>query len=309
MEKHINQKYKDRIFRLVFSDRKDLLELYNAVNGSSYTDPDALEITTLEDAIYISMKNDISFLIDDILNLYEHQSTYNPNMPVRGFLYLAEIYRQYIDSRKLNLYSSRLMRLPVPQYLVFYNGLRKEPDRMELKLSRAFGQQPGIEPCMEFRAVMLNINMGNNRELLERCRRLGEYSGFVAKVREKLADGGEIAAAVDAAVVDCIRDGILADILSAHRAEVSDMILTEYNEEEHIAMEREEAKLEGIEQGKELLLIDMICRKLRNGRTVETIAKELDEESEKVSRICSAAEPAAPDYDSSRVYAILHEEL
>ena len=115
----INAKYKDRLFRWIFSSKKELLDLYNAVRGTNYTDPEALEITTLEDVVYMGFKNDISFLVDDVLNLYEHQSTYSPNMPVRGFLYLADIYRKYLESRDENLYSSRLVQLPFPQYLVF----------------------------------------------------------------------------------------------------------------------------------------------------------------------------------------------
>lgn len=95
----INAKYKDRLFRWIFSSKKELLDLYNAVRGTNYTDPEALEITTLEDVVYMGFKNDISFLVDDVLNLYEHQSTYSPNMPVRGFLYLADIYRKYLESR------------------------------------------------------------------------------------------------------------------------------------------------------------------------------------------------------------------
>ena len=155
----VNRIYKDRLFRLVFSDRRNLLELYNALNGSHYEDPEALEITTLEDAIYMSVKNDLSFLIDNVLNLYEHQSTYNPNMPTRGFFYLADVYRKYVEQRKLNLYGSRLAKLPLPQYLVFYNGLKSEPDRVVLKLSDAFACPEGMKPCLEFEAVMLNINL------------------------------------------------------------------------------------------------------------------------------------------------------
>ena len=156
----INAKYKDRLFRWIFSSKKELLDLYNAVRGTNYTDPEALEITTLEDVVYMGFKNDISFLVDDVLNLYEHQSTYSPNMPVRGFLYLADIYRKYLESRDENLYSSRLVQLPFPQYLVFYNGSREEPDRRVLKLSDAFYRLPGLEntePSLECHAIMLKM--------------------------------------------------------------------------------------------------------------------------------------------------------
>ena len=232
----INAKYKDRLFRWIFSSKKELLDLYNAVRGTNYTDPEALEITTLEDVVYMGFKNDISFLVDDVLNLYEHQSTYSPNMPVRGFLYLADIYRKYLESRDENLYSSRLVQLPFPQYLVFYNGSREEPDRRVLKLSDAFYRLPGLEntePSLECRAIMLNINLGHNKELMRKCRKLWEYAKFIQCIRERLAEGKTLEQAVDEAVEACIRDGVLMDFLIGHRAEVRDMILAEYDEERH----------------------------------------------------------------------------
>lgn len=238
----VNRIYKDRLFRLVFSDRRNLLELYNALNGSHYEDPEALEITTLEDAIYMSVKNDLSFLIDNVLNLYEHQSTYNPNMPVRGFFYLADAYRKYVEQRKLNLYSSSLLPLPTPNYLVFYNGLKDAPDRMELRLSDAFAGKG--TPCLELKATMSNINLGHNRELMEHCKQLHQYAQFVDRVRCGVDLTGDLEQAVNLAVDQCINEGILAEVLSEHRAEVLSVILTDYNEEEHIAMEREEAKNE-----------------------------------------------------------------
>lgn len=241
-----NRMYKDRLFRLVFGDKRSLLELYNALNGSHYEDPDLLEITTLEDAVYMSVKNDLSFLIGGVLNLYEHQSTYNPNMPARGLFYLAEVYRKYVETRKLNLYGSHLVKLPTPNYLVFYNGLASQPDRAVLKLSNAFAQPVSGEPALEFTAVMININLGHNQELMERCRKLKEYAQFVDRVRSEMALGGDLDAAVDRAVVGCIQEDILADFLSGHRAEVIDMFLYDFNEEEYMEMEREEARATGI---------------------------------------------------------------
>lgn len=147
---------------------------------------------------------------------------------------------------------SRLARLPLPQYLVFYNGLKNEPDRVVLKLSDAFVCPEGMKPCLELEAVMLNINLGHNRELMERCDTLRQYAQFVAEVRSCLEQVGQLETAVDRAVENCIREGILAEFLSAHRAEVLNVILYDYNEQEHIAMERAEAEEEGIEKGKNI---------------------------------------------------------
>ncbi|MCI8745248.1 MAG: hypothetical protein HFI25_06185, partial [Lachnospiraceae bacterium] len=91
----VNRKYKDVLFRFIFRDKKDLLSLYNAINGTDYKNPEELEINTLENVIYMKMKNDLSFLVGASMNLYEHQSTWNPNMPLRGLFYFAELYERY----------------------------------------------------------------------------------------------------------------------------------------------------------------------------------------------------------------------
>lgn len=284
----VNKKYKDRLFRLVFGDRRRLLDLYNALNGSHYEDPDALEITTLDDAVYLSMKNDLSFLVNGVLNLYEHQSTYNPNMPVRGFFYLADVYRKYVVEHKLNLYGSRLAKLPSPKYLVFYNGRKEEPDRKILRLSDAFQGGRNAEPCLELCAVMLNINLGRNQELMERCRTLKEYAQFVDRVRRMIAETGALESAVDCAVEDCIRDGILENFLSSHRAEVLDVILTDYNEQEYIAMEREEAWDEGRAEG----LTEGLSEGLSVSReAILDLLGEFDEVPEELrARICAESD-------------------
>ena len=245
-----NKKYKDRLFRLIFSSRVELLALYNAVNDSHYTNPEELEITTLENVIYMGMKNDISFLLDDIENLYEHQSTYNPNMPLRGFLYLADLYRKYVEERNLDLYGRTTIKLPSPRYLIFYNGTEKMPDRLELKLSDAFMEKAVAEPCLEFKVLMFNINPGHNQNLMDKCRKLKEYAAFVSSVRAHLSNGVELGDAVDDAVEECIRGGILVEFLSRHRAEVRDVLLTEYNEQKQMELARKSARAEGRAEGK-----------------------------------------------------------
>lgn len=246
----INKKYKDRLFRMVFSRKEELLSLYNAVSHSEYTNPDDLEIVTLDNVIYMKMKNDLAFLIDDVLNLWEHQSTWNPNMPIRGTLYIAEEYRRYIEQKQLNLYGSRLIPLPVPQFYVFYNGLKEEPDYSELKLSDAFSNlHPELEPCMEFKAIMVNINRGHNRRLMEQCAALKEYAEFVARIRDRTKAGMGLPEAIEEVTESCIREGILAEFLSIHRAEVFEVLLTEYDEQKHIACEKEASREEGLREG------------------------------------------------------------
>ena len=155
-----NRAHKDRLFRLIFREKKDLLSLYNAVNRSHYQNPDELEVRTLKDVLYLSMKNDLAFLIKNELNLYEAQSTFNPNMPLRGLSYFSRLYQGYVESRKLDVYSSGKIILPAPRYIVFYNGRKDLEDQVELRLSDSFETADGEEPFLECRALMLNINFG-----------------------------------------------------------------------------------------------------------------------------------------------------
>ena len=120
---------KDILFRLVFgNDRQALLQLYNVLHGTSYTDPHELQIVTLDNAIYISRKNDLAFLLAGSINMYEHQSTLNPNMPVRFLIYLAQEFQLLVESTDKSLYGSELIPLPTPQCVVFYNGTADTPD-------------------------------------------------------------------------------------------------------------------------------------------------------------------------------------
>ena len=224
--------YKDSLFRMIFQEKKELLSLYNAINGTQYDNPDELIIITLEDVIYIGWKNDVAFLIQNVLNLYEHQSTWNPNMPLRGFFYISSIYQRYIRENHLDLYSSALLKLPTPRYVVFYNGTREEPDRTELRLSDSFMKKDN-NPSIECTALVLNISYGHNQELMAACRKLYEYSYFVEKVREFLRNGLTRDAAIDLAAEHCIETDILKNFLIRHRAEVKQVILTEYDEKIH----------------------------------------------------------------------------
>ena len=95
---------------------------------------------TAREHLYMDYKNDISFLIDSTLNLYEHQSTWNPNMPLRGLGYFARLYEDYVRLNELNIYSETRIKMPKPQYFVFYNGTKAEPDRQILKLSDSFNR-------------------------------------------------------------------------------------------------------------------------------------------------------------------------
>ena len=246
---HVVRNQKDTVFRMLFREKKELLELYNALNDSAYNSPEDLTICTLENAIYMNFKNDISFLLDSEMNLYEHQGSYNPNMPLRDLVYIAKQLEKY--TRDETIYSSTLVKIPVPRFVVFYNGTDGQPERQILRLSDAFEKETA-EPELELKVLMLNINFGHNKELMEKCRTLREYSQYVDRVR-KYAKRMRIEEAVERAVTECTREGILADFLSSQRAEVIAVSIFEYNEEEEMrkirASEYKNGKEDGIAQG------------------------------------------------------------
>ena len=239
---YTNRQYKDRLFKFIFKDKEKLLSLYNALNYSYYTNPEDIEITTLEDVIYCKMKNDISFIIDDRLRLFEHQSSYNPNMPLRGFLYFAKHFEKYIVENEVDIYGKKLIELPTPKFIVFYNGDDMEEERAILHLSDSFVNAKE-KACMELEAEVLNINYGSNKELMESCRPLMEYSYFVQKVKD-YSNSHDRDEAIELAVNDCIRENILKEILIKNRAEVVDMLLTEYDEEKRIRIMNKQIEIE-----------------------------------------------------------------
>ncbi len=254
-KENVRREHKDRLFVKLFGDpenKRSLMSLYNALNNRNCTDPDEIEINTIEDVIYMGRKNDVSCIVDGHMNLFEHQSTYNPNMPLRGSIYIAKLYEKYIEQHGLNIYSERLEKIPTPRYFILYNGEKDMPERLELKLSDAF-MHPDENVGIEFTATMLNINYGHNEELMEACRTLKEYSIFVDKVRRHVKAGkgsDKLSKAVDTAVDECIKEGVLAEFLSAHKAEVKNMILTEYNEEKTKELLKKEYWNEGHSVGK-----------------------------------------------------------
>ena len=251
----INQKHKDRLFTFIFGreeNKRWTLALYNAVNHTHYTDPDEIELNTISDTLYMGMKNDVSFLMQFYVNLYAHQSSFNPNMPLRELMYLGRLYDKYIHQRNLNIYSSHQLELPVPKLVVFYNGRTDEPDEMFLELKDSFPE--GIDPevsDVQVRVRMLNINYGRNLELLDSCRPLMEYSWLVDRIRSYRDAGKEIETAVDTALDDMSEDFEIRAFLVENRAEVKSMCITEYNEEETMKLFREEWREEGRAEGRE----------------------------------------------------------
>ncbi len=272
----VRRDYKNTVFIMLCKDKARLLRIYNAVNGTHYTNVEELEITTLENAIYLGMKNDVSFILDFELNLYEHQSTVNPNMPLRDLLYVSILLQKLVKDK--DLYGSKLVKIPTPKFLVFYNGKQKHPARQEYKLSDAFIKKIGV-PQLELIVEVININLGNNEELLNVCQDLREYSMYIERVRKYVAII-PIEQAVERAVEECISEGILADFLLRNRAEVTKMSIFEYNEElyyeglrqEGYDIGREEGRVEGRVEGKMLIVYQLVAKgKLSLGEGAEEL--------------------------------------
>lgn len=304
-----NREYKSTVFSLLFKDKKLLLGLYNALNGSSYTNPEELELVTLENAIYMSMKNDLAFILDCKLTLYEHQSTPNPNMPLRDLFYVSKQYEKLVSSK--TLYSTRRVKIPAPHFVIFYNGIEKQPEKKILKLSELYQIQEA-DPMLELQVLMLNINDGNNEELKESCQVLKEYMQYVNKVRRYIQRNNvDLNDAVERAVTECIKEGILEDFLRKNRAEVIAMSIFEFDEEREWKLIREAEFQYGVEEGKKegrRIYIECICKKLRKGKDAGTIAEELEEELSVIENICELARQFAPEYDVEKILQAEQEE-
>lgn len=245
----VRRSAKDRLFRFLFDkDREALLQLYNALNGTDYRDASALQVVTIESAVYVVMKNDLAFILAGTLNLYEHQSTYNSNMPVRFLIYLAEEYQKLIEQAESSLYGTKQIPLPTPQCVVFYNGEKQAPEEEVLRLSDAFINR-NREADVELKVRMLNINYGYNRELMDRCHVLEEYAQFVEVSRQFMADGLTVKEALEQAIQYCMEHGILYETLRDYRAEVLGMLLEEFDVDKYERTIRKEGMEEGIKQG------------------------------------------------------------
>ena len=289
--------YRDTLFRMLYRNKKRLLSLFNAVNGTHYDNPEDLTITTLEGVLYLGMKNDVSCIIDMMMQLYEHQSTVNPNMPLRNLFYVSDLLQKYIYEEGIDIYSRKQIKIPTPKFVVFYNGDEEQPERKEIRLSKAFSANTG-ETNMELVVLQININKGQNEELKAACKTLQEYAEFTERAREHRKEM-ELEDAIRTTIDECIRDGILKDFLLKNKAEVYHMCLYEFDVELHERVlreeEREEGRLEGIREGRLAgqqegmqngkKFAKQVFKAFMSGKTPETIAEELNVPLEEVKNL------------------------
>lgn len=280
--------HKDTLFRMIFSTKENLLSLYNAVNHSNYTDPAELEIVTLKNAVYMNVKNDQAFLLDMQLNLYEHQSTWNPNMPLRFLIYVAKEYQKLI--RNHTLYASTLVELPTPHFVVFYNGEEEQEAESELRLSQSFKQKTD-KPELELIVKVLNINLDKNQDVLEACQLLKEYMLLVDRIRRYTAEYDDINMDVEQAVTECIEENILADFLRKNRTEAIEVSIFEYDEKREKELIRKaefaEGERVGLEKGEKIgrETVFEINRLFRKKYTEKQIAEKMGLDEQEVRKI------------------------
>jgi hypothetical protein len=273
-----NRAYKDSVFTKLFSEPSILISLYNSLNDRALPPDTKVELATLTNVLFTHRRNDIAFIMDGrLVVLVEHQSTINENMPLRMLIYLARVYEKIIDNEAI--YKRKRIMIPKPEFIVLYNGSADFPDEKTFRLSDAYKEIPdnealtGLSGSLELVARALNINEGRNTEKIMKCGVLYEYTRFIGKTKKYTNTGTLLTEALRLAVNECISEGILRDFLSAHAAEVVNMLTLEYDAdlEKKVILEegREEGRNEGREEGMKIVFA------LSKGNKPEEIADTL----------------------------------
>lgn len=278
------------------------LSVYNALNGTNYTNPDDIEICTLDKGVSLTVRNDAAFVVDAALSIYEHQSTVCPNMLVRNLIYYTTIISKFV--KKKNICGRTLVKIPVPKFVVFYNGDEDQPAECEMRLSDAFEKKTD-NPELELVCNVYNINFGKNQQLLEKCEVLKQYMTFVDYVKYYLSqqdddDEDDLKKAINMAIDRCIEDGVLVEFLMENRSEVVKVTQMDYTFDRQIIMEREA----GREEGEMINLISQCCKKYKKGLAPEVAAEHLEQKVDLIKKIYAAIE-AIDTQDAEKIYQYL----
>ena len=306
-----NREYKSDVFSMLMEDKANALEVYNALNGSAFTDPEVVEIVQLEKGVSLSIRNDASYIIDMNFCLYEHQSTYNRNMPLRSMIYFVNALDDWLKENGHDLFGRKRIMIPTPHFVVFYNGVEKRQEYEEMRLSQSFYHQME-EPEIELVCKAYNINLQNNQELKRKSTVLAGYTYFVEKVRENQKKNMSLAEAIDAAIEDCIQNHILEDFFRSRKDEVRKMTHLDYTWEKREKLIRKEeyedgraaGRAEGRAEGR-VKLISLIIKKVQRGKDLLFIADAVEEPVEVIQPIYEAV-VAAPGADAEQIYEKLY---
>jgi hypothetical protein len=273
---NVNREYKNSLFTALFDNVDKARELYAALKGIPYDPALPVVIATLRDVIYMNLVNDLAFIVGGVMVfIIEHQSSLNHNMPLRILQYYAELCKKLVDRR--SLYKETLVKIPKPEFIVFYNGTEDTPDQWEEHLEDAFIETEGdAKISLDLVVTVYNINKGRNKELLNRSENLSGYAEFVARVRENQKAGMPLEEAVTGAVRYCVERGILAPFLEEHGAEVMKMLLTEWDWDVAKEVWQEEAMEKGMEKGRKEDR-HQILEMINQGYTMEQLKEKLTE--------------------------------
>ena len=295
------------MFSMLLEDPRNALDVYNALNGSAYDDPEKVEIVQLDHGISLSVRNDAAFIVESYLNIYEHQSTYSPNMPLRCMIYYVEQIRDLLKKR--DLFSRYRIQIPTPHFVVFYNGVEERPDEEVMRLSDSFCNKVD-SPEMEVVCRVLNVNPRHQEELKKKSQTLYGYAFFVEKVRENQAVGEMLDDAVVHAMGICISEHILEDFFKTRGDEVRKVMQFDMRWERREKLIREEeydvgyaaGEARGEARGEALKTILLIQRKIRRGKTLAEIADDLEESEEAVRPLYEVILEKGVDCPAEEIY-------
>jgi len=277
-----DSKVRDRVFRRLFSEKKRAIELCNALEGTNYSpDTDAV-ICNLEDSL-LRRYNDAAIGIESELLLFsEHQSTLNPNMPLRMLSFAAAAYDLWFVNSK-EILKNRLYKIPTPKFYVLYNGERKLKHDV-LKLSDAYKLKAG-EFSLELTAKVLDVNYDSGCAALEKSPSLKGYAYLVALIRRYQENGFSLDKAIKTAIEQCMNENVLADFLQENYEEVANMLLREYRMEDELEARMEEGEEIGMEKG----IIGSARKFLAAGLPFEKIVEILELSEDHIKQLEDAA--------------------
>lgn len=301
-----NREVKSSAFTAFFSVPENAAKLYAALSEQEVS-PKDISFTTLSGVLFMARKNDMAFQVQNrVLVISEHQSTINANMPLRDAIYYGRTMEKLVDKKAL--YKAALIKIPTPEFYVFYNGKEDFPAEKTLKLSDSYLEETG-EIMLELIVKVININLPVNHPILQKCRPLYEYAWFIQKIREYQDEGLELAEAIVHTMNDCKKEGIMVEFLEENGSEAMNMLFTEFNMEDALDVRYEEGMQAGEQKGISLKLIEMVCKKMKKEKSLAVIVEELEEEETEIKRIYEAALKLAPDYDIDKIYKTLHDKI
>ncbi len=243
-----NREHKSSAFTTYFSDPENAAKLYSALEGIQVS-PDEIHFATLQGVLFLARKNDLAFTVKNkVLVISEHQSTVNRNIPLRDVIYYGRTVEKLVEPK--NMYRNSLIRIPTPEFYMFYNGTDKYPEETILKLSDAYIENKN-EPMLELKVKVINVNLPVNHPLFKNCRPMYEYSWFIQHIRDYTAEGKSLDEAITRAIRDCRQEGILVGFLNEHGSEVVNMLFTEFNMDDALRVRGEERFEEGLQEGME----------------------------------------------------------